>query len=159
VSAADVYNFELIVPRAIKDLFTSRGVTAFTMEDEADFQKARPRVDIVWATKGEVSPRFWAILPDGTKRAAAFRGELKIFVVASPDPAGRLTHADIRANVRDIVAGLPENVNGSALQNHRLNFVEVGSEETGIRDKDDLLQTTFPFTCSIAIQADAWNIL
>jgi hypothetical protein len=159
VSAADIYNFELIVPRAIKDLFTARTVTAFTMEDATDFQKTRPRIDIVWTTKGEVSPRIWAILPDETKRAAAFKGDLKIFVVSSSDPDGRLTHAEMRAAVRDVIAGLPDSLNGSGLQNHKLNFIEFGQEETGIRDKDDLLQTTFPFTCHIAIQKDAWSLL
>jgi hypothetical protein len=159
VSAADIYNFELIVPRAIKDLFTARAVTAFTMEDVTDFQKTRPRIDIVWTTKGEVSPRIWAILSDSTKRAAAFKGELRIFVISSDDPEGRLTHAEMRADVRDVIAGLPDSVNGSALQLHRLNFIQVGQEETAIRSKDDLLQTTFPFTCDIAIGNDAWSLL
>ncbi len=145
MAAEEIYDLEIIVPRAVKIVLSGLTLSCFTIEDAIDFQKVRPRVEIVYLHRGEASPQRLAILPDGSKRTSCFRGELKIHAITDADVAGKLAHSTYRAMVRNGIAALKESVNGTQLTLHKVQFVQSGNEETGVRSADGYQQTTWPF--------------
>src|SRR6266496_5740998 len=88
MSAESIYNFEVVIPEAVKTVLTAGGVTAITIQDTSTFQKPRPRVEISYRHMGETVPKREAILPDGSRRTSCFRGELKLHAITSADDAG-----------------------------------------------------------------------
>lgn len=156
MSAADLYDFESILPLAVQTVLKEAGLNAFTIVDDASFQRARPYVSIVYRHIGEHTPRRIAVLPDGSKRGSAFTGELKIHAITDADAPGKIAHSQYRATVRSVMAGLQDVVNGNSLQFHKIQWLQPGNEETGIRTQDGYQQTTFPFQVVISIQQDAW---
>jgi hypothetical protein len=159
VSAATIYDFETIIPDAVKSVLQDAGLNAFSLSDEKDFQTTRPRVEVHYRQIGETNPKRLATLPDGSQRTSCFRGELKLFAITDVDPAGKQLHSNYRAQVRAVIGGLQNALNGTALTNHRINFTVSGNEETGVRSADGYQQTTFPFVVDISIQQDAWSQL
>jgi hypothetical protein len=158
MAAEDLYDFEVLIPRAVKDIFTGRGITAYTIEDAPEFQKTRPRVEVTFSIKGSSSPR--KVLPDGSMRSSAFRGDLLIIAIAGSDATAAVAHSALRANIRDVAAGLPRDLSdGSALPHHRVNFINAGNEETGRHSEHDYTLTRFTFPVDVAIQDDAWAFL
>ena len=158
-TAAAIYDFESVVSRAVAEVLTDAGLKALTIEDESDFQKTRPRVEVIYKHLGEATPKRIAVLPDKSQRTSAFRGELHLHAITDADPVGKTAHSQYRAVVRAVIAGLQDAVNGDKLDKHRINFVVTGNEITGIRPQDGYQQTTFPFQIDISIQADAWATL
>jgi hypothetical protein len=159
MSAQDIYDFEVIVPVAVQTVLTAAGLTAMTIADTQDFQKTRPRVEVVYKHTGEAQPQRKAMLDDGSKRTSCFRGELKLHAITDADAAGKLAHSEYRAQVRAAVAVLQDQLNGSALANHNIQFITSGNEETGVRSADGYQQTTFSFQVDLSVQQDAWSIL
>jgi hypothetical protein len=156
--AAALYDFEVIVPTAVKTLAVAAGLNAWTISDTPDFQKIRPRVEIVYQHTGEQSPRRVVKLDDvdGFKRAEAFQGELKLHAITDADPPGNTAHSAYRATVRAFCATLGDLLNESALPYHKIQWCESGQEQTGVRTQDGYQQTTFPFKILISVQRDAW---
>ena len=159
MAAEELYDFEKIVPAAVKAMFNANNLTASTIDDDPELQKARPRVDVVFKVLGEATPKRLAVLDDGSKRTSCFRGELKLHVITGADIAGKSHHSTYRSLVRALVGGLQDSLNGSYLARHKIQFVTSGNEETGIRTQDGFQQTTFPFVVDISIQNDAWHLL
>jgi hypothetical protein len=159
MAAQDIYDFEVVIPRAVKIVLEGLDLKCYTIEDVIDFQKIRPRVEIFYRHMGETSPQRIAILPDQSKRTSCFRGELKIHAITDADANGKLAHSTYRAMVRNGIAALRESINGVHLLLHKIQFVQIGNEETGIRSADNLQQTTFPFHLDVSIQQYAWNHL
>ena len=157
MAAVDLYDFEVVIPRAVKAVLSGLDLVCFTIEDVIDFQKIRPRVEIVYRHIGEASPQRLAILPDQTRRVSCFRGELKLHAITDADVAGKLAHSTYRAMVRNGIAALKGEINGTQLTLHKVQFVVSGNEETGVRSADGYQQTTFPFTIDVSIQQDAWT--
>lgn len=157
--AEDVYDFEVVIPRAVKIVLSGLDLTAFTIEDDPAFQKIRPRVEVIYRHIGEATPQRLAILPDQTQRTSCFRGELKLHAITDADAPGKLAHSNYRAMVRHGIAALKGSINGTHLTLHKVQFVVSGNEETGVRTADGFQQTTFPFTLDVSIQQDAWATL
>ena len=157
MAIADVYDFELVLPRAVKTVLEGLDLKCYTLEDPIEFTKIRPRVDITFQVHGEASPKRLAILPDGTKRTSCFRGELKLYAITDADEPGKLTHSRYRAFVRHGIAALQDELNGTQLTLHKVQFIVAGNEDTGVRSVDGYQQTTFPFTVDISIQQNAWE--
>ncbi len=156
MAATDIYDFESLIPRAVKTVLEGLDLKCYTIEDAIDFQKIRPRVEIIYRHMGEATPKRLAILPDQTRRTSCFRGELKIHAITDADTAGKLAHSTYRAMVRNGLAALEGEINGTALTLHKVQFIQIGNEETGIRSADGFQQTTFPFHLDVSIQQDAW---
>ncbi len=157
MAAEDIYNFEVLLPHAVKTVLEGLDLKCYTIEDAIDFQKIRPRVEITYRHMGEASPQRRAKLPDGSLRTSCFRGELKIHAITDADEQGKLAHSKYRATVRNGLAALQEEVNGTQLTLHKIQFIQIGNEETGVRSADGYQQTTFPFTLDVSIQQDAWD--
>lgn len=162
----DIFDFETILPAACKQALLDAGdltvlgqslpMNVWIISDPPEFQKLRPRVEIVYRSSGESNPRRIVFLPDGTKRGSAFNGELKIHAITDADVPGKAFHAAYRAAVRERLARLQDSVNGVTLLLHKIQWLEPGNEQTGIRTADGYQQTTFPFQVMLSIQADAW---
>src|SRR5690349_16983092 len=97
MSLEALYDFESILPTAVKPILKAEGLNVWIISDPAELQKLRPRVEIVYKHLGEEKPRRWAILPDKTRRGCAFIGELKLHAITDADPPGKLYHAAYRA--------------------------------------------------------------
>lgn len=156
MSAIDIYDFESVIPRAAKVVLEGLNLKAYTIEDDPVFQKIRPRVEIIYRHIGERSPQILAILPDQSRRVSCFRGELKLHAITDADSAGKIVHSTYRAMVRNGIYALKDSINGTHLTMHKVQFVQTGNEETGVRTADGLQQTTWPFTLDVSIQQDAW---
>ncbi len=153
----DLYDFETILPNAVKTVLQDQfDLVAFTLADKIDFQKDRPRVEIIYQHQGETNPKRIAMLPDGSKRTSCFRGELKLIAISEAEETGKLAHSQYRAQVRNACSQLEQLVNETQLDKHRINFTVTGHEVTGVRQQDGYQQTTFPFIIDISIQQDAW---
>lgn len=157
MAAQDLYDFETLIPRAAKIVLEGLNLKCYTIEDTVDFQKIRPRVEIFYRHMGETTPQRIATLPDQSKRTSCFRGELKIHAVTDADSNGKLAHSTYRSMVRNGIAALRESINGTHLEFHKVQFIQIGNEETGIRSADGYQQTTFPFHIDVSIQQNAWN--
>lgn len=157
MAAEDIYNFESIIPAAVKTVLEERGLTVFTLDDSPTFQKVRPRVEVVWRTIGEATPKRLAKLPDDSMRTSCFRGELKLHCITDADDAGKRDHGTYRARIRDGVASLQSGANATLLTFHSIQFVVSGNEETGIRVQDGYEQTTFPYQVDVSIMPTAWS--
>lgn len=156
MSAPDIFDFETIVPAAVKPVLLDAGLVVWIIGDDPKFQKVRPRVEVVYNNGGETKPRRTVFLPDGTKRGSAFFGELRIHAITDADPPGKSAHAIYRGQVRNLLAGLQDAINGVTLNLHKIQWLEPGKEVTGIRTQDNYQQTTFPFQVMISIQRNAW---
>jgi len=161
MSIQAIYDWESILPNAVKPILTEADLLAFTISDTAAFQKIRPRVEIVYRHIGEQKPRRWATLPDKTRRGCAFIGELKFYAISDADVPGKAAHSIYRATIRNFLAAgfIEDAINEIHLPFHKLQWLEPGNEETGIRTQDNYQQTTFPFQAMISIQQDAWSQL
>ena len=157
MAIADVYDFESVITRAVKTVLEGLDLKCYTIEDPIEFAKIRPRVDITFQLHGEASPKRLAKLADGTTRTSCFRGELKMHAITDADEPGKLVHSRYRAFVRAGIAALQDELNGTQLTLHRVQFVVTGNEETGVRSTDGYQQTTFPFILDISIQQNAWE--
>jgi len=157
MAAPDLYDFEVIVAEAVKGVLSRNDLNVYTIYDAIEFQRTRPRVDVIYRHLGEATPQRVAKLPDGTRRTSCFRGELRIHAITDADEEGKATHSRYRATVRNAIAALQAELNGSALELHKIQFVQVGNEETGVRSADGYQQTTFPFQIDISIQQNAWE--
>ncbi len=155
--AEDIYNFEHIVPTAVKTVLEALDLRAVILTDSPVFQKQRPRVEVVYKHIGEHSPKRLAKLPDGTFRTSCFRGELKIVAITDADETGKATHSRYRSMVRHATAALESSINELHLPYHKIQFTVTGNEETGIREADGFQQTTFPYVIDISMQQDAWS--
>src|SRR5947207_3167096 len=100
MSAESIYNFEVILPSAIKTVLTGAGLNAVTIADDPVFQKVRPRVEIIYRHLGETNPKRLATLADGSKRTSCFRGELRLHAITDADAPGKVAHSLYRATVR-----------------------------------------------------------
>src|SRR5438094_36735 len=109
MSVESVYDFETVIPDAIKQVLVAAGLTAATLSDPPDFQKVRPRVEIIYRHIGETTPKRPAIMADGkTKRTSCFRGELKLHAITDADAPGKLVHSRYRAQMRNVLATLEQ---------------------------------------------------
>ena len=158
MSAESIYNFEIVIPEAVKSVLVVAGLTAVTLADDPVFQRTRPRVEITYRHTGETTPKRIAIMSDGkTRRTSCFRGELKLHAITDADTFGKLQHSIYRATVRNVLATLEQSLNETILTEHAINFVVTGNEVTGVRNADGFEQTTFPFTIDVSVQKDAWD--
>src|ERR1044071_2948347 len=159
---SDLFDFENIIPTAVASVFTDGGFTAanaLTSLSDPKFQKERARVEIIFKVTGEVFPQRYAIMNDGSVRNAAWKGQLSVVAITAADAAGKITHGEYRAKVRNFCANLRDRVNSTALTKHKLQQVLSGPTTVGIRAKDGYEQSTLDYAVEFSIQGDAWAAL
>ncbi len=154
--ASEIYDFETIIPSAVVEVFTEAGLPGFTILDAQQFQKTRPRCEIVYKHGGESTPKRLKKMDDGSTRVSCFNGELKIHAITDADVAGKASHSTFRAEVRNICASLQARLNSIKLIKHSIAFVVGGTEDHGVRSADGFEQTTFSYNLDISVKPDAW---
>lgn len=127
-----IYDFETVIAAAVANAFTKAGFTAalYTAQSAEEDQKKRPRVEVQFIYGGEEMPIRFS--NDGTWRAQAFVGELKIMALTDTTPAAKVTHGDYRAKVRSFCHTLLPRVNNvtGGLQYHQIMaIIESGTTQ------------------------------
>lgn len=158
-AVADIYDWERVIAQAAATVFIDAGLQAFTVYSDPAFQKIRPRVEAIFKPTGEVTPKREAIMPDGTRRASAFKGELTLHAITDADAPGKNSHGEYRAQVRSICANLGALINAGALVKHKVQWMIEGATSHGIRTQDGFEQSTISFAVDFSVQGDAWPAL
>ncbi len=156
---ADIYDWERVIAEAAATVFTNAGLQAFTVYSPPEFTKVRPRIEAIFRATGETTPKREAIMPDGTRRAGAFKGELTLHAITDADLPGKNAHGEYRAQVRSICANLGALLNDLALKKHKVQWMVEGATTHGIRTQDGYEQSTISFAVDFSVQQDAWPAL
>jgi hypothetical protein len=172
MSVADIYDFEGQVEPAVKAVLVAMGLAAFTTQDEIDFTKDRPRVEVMF-TLGAGQNR-WAIInpetglePTGTtaqdawnyRRESAWACSITIQAITDADIAA---HSIYRAKARNALAGLWVCINevNDLMTRHFLTMSSDGGNSSIQMDQEHgMFKTDFHFNGKISVQADAWPAL
>jgi hypothetical protein len=173
MSAAQIYNFEAVFEPAFAGLFLAQNIIAYTsqgrlnddgtLDPKPDFQKDRPRVEVVF-TKGP-GRRQWH-LPDAPQpnipavmqsRESGWIGRLSVAVVTDADTD---QHFSFLPAVRNIMANIPAAMDGLAITTHCINGpIQDQGETHGYNKEDGYYLTTLNYAFDFSIQRDAWALL
>lgn len=176
---ASIYDFQGILELALKTLFTLREVKAFTSQmtpstgdpaadqalidegwDILDFQKDRPRVEIIF-TPGAGQGQFRATTIAGLEKQVSidtsFKGQFRLDVFTLPDIA---VHKAFVTAVRFIMHTQLLTLNGTTLLRHRIQPDLMDAGTTPItKAEQGTFSTTLLFDVDFSIQDDAWEQL
>src|SRR5690242_8674621 len=156
----DVFDFENLIPAAVKSVFQAAGMTALTAADPAQEHKTRPRVEIFFTGCSEVLPPRGILQPDGTILNGAWRGELTLIAITDVNTEGKAIHAEYRAQVRSIAQVLgPINGRGGAvngvtggLANHKIQWCHETSSTCEINTDKGYELTRLHYAVEFSIQ-------
>jgi len=138
----EALDFENIFEESIAALLRSAGLTVFTSGMVPDFQKDRPRVEVLYKHGPAHSPLQTAnpmALPDdlkGDKIVVAWDSSLHTNIVTSANATGKQQQSDIRGILRLVYLNLPSQLNGNLLTGHKLNLVREGGSSRGLHPND-----------------------
>jgi hypothetical protein len=151
-----IYDFERVLETSAKAVFTTAEVAAFTSQDTFDFQKNRPRVEILF-TPGAGRQQYH-VLASGNLVETSWSGTFRVQVVTRADIS---IHSEFRAEVRGIMHALPWTINEvEPMMHHCLHrIVDGGTSGMEIAPEDDLMKTTLEFQVDFSVQADAWALI
>jgi hypothetical protein len=172
MSVAQIYDFEGAVEPAIKAVLVAMGLAAFTSQDEIDFQKDRPRVEVQF-TLGAGQNRWVAInsatglpvaalSPQETwnqRRESAWACTITFSAITAADIA---EHSAYRAVIRNALATLwvrINEVNGLMTRHHLYMSSDGGNSSLQMAQDKAMFKTDFTFNGKISVQADAWPAL
>lgn len=122
-------------------------------------RSSRPSVMIKVEVGAETGNRH--IMADGSLRPQAWRGQLVFLILTEPpaentDPVTACDpHAELRARLRYLVAGIMPVVNAS-MQTHSLNGISDARSDTRLRIEDGIEATTLAYDIHFNIRTDAW---
>ena len=173
MSVAQVYDFDGIFEPPIAKLFLAAGVIAYasqgrlnddgTFNPQPNFQKDRPRVEIVF-TRGPGAKR-WTLptnpnpnIPLANQaRESAWKANLAITALTE---AGGVTHFKFLAQVRNICATLPAALDGLTLATHCINgpIVDLG-ETHRYNQQEGYYATILNYSFDFSVQNTTWALL
>ena len=114
----NLYDAATQIEDALAAIFTANGLTAATPRSAAEFQKARPRVEVMVELSEE--KKSYYVFPDGRQRNGTWNGQIKLKIVA---PSGGLqedgtvdasnAHREYRAMVAHLMADMQFTLNGT----------------------------------------------
>lgn len=168
---ATVYDFESAIEPAIKTILEAQSLTCLTSRDALTFEKAVPRVEIVylhgpglkkWADLqtlidaglvpvGLTPNQYWQM-----RRESAWQSQLNLNAITKADVA---VHANYRAKVRAVLASCWQFINGFSITTHMLNFDNEGGNSPIYKPQDGFFGTTISYPVKVSVQADAWSAL
>lgn len=169
----DVYDFESVFEPPIAKLFQAQGIISYvsrgrlnddgTINGQPDFQKDRPRVEVVF-TRGSGRKR-WHLPPNPQPniplvmqaRESAWIGNLAIAALTIADG---YTHAQFLATVRYVAAAIPGSVDGLSIVNHCINgpISDLGETHQYNREQGYYL-TTINYAFEFSVQNTAWALI
>jgi hypothetical protein len=171
MSVAQIYDFEGQVEPAIKAVLVAMRLAAFTSQDEIDFQKDRPRVEIQF-TLGAGQNRWVIIDPVTGMPPAASPAEAWNYrresawactITFSAITAANITeHSAYRVAVRNALASIwirINEVNGLMARHFLTMSSDGGNTSLQMAQDKAMFKTDFNFNGKISVQADAWPAL
>lgn len=106
-TAIDIYDFETNVAETIATAFSVANMNYGTLKTPPNFQKPRPRSEIIFRPGAAVSPNRIDTFNFGTQHAqryiAAYHGSLEVTNLTDASTAGKEIHSAYRSQVRAIL--------------------------------------------------------
>ncbi len=161
----DLYDFEKWIELGIQTVLeadpwdlSKDQQRVFTTQDTGDFQKVRPRVELMFATGAWDQQREYPLdAQDGlgqVRREVAWQGELHVQVISESDIT---VHTPFRTAVRAAMSSLVRTVNVPAiLPYHNISRVTTRGSTPAIKPEENLYLTTMIFGLQFSINATAW---
>jgi hypothetical protein len=98
------YDFENQVPAAVVAALKGLGLTAYVVADEPQFQRQRPRTEVVFKNPSAAVPiRFALVPPNNTRAVQAYKGDLQLTSITPADEPGKSLTAAYRAQLRQVM--------------------------------------------------------
>lgn len=155
-----IYDIETALEAAFKTLFEEELFTTYVTNDAAEFQKSRPRVEIMFALGSETghnSTHSTYYRPD------AFNGSLVVAVVTPADDTnGTAQHAQYRARVRNLMAKCRTRFKSDAdgddalLPYHTVQDVVESGTAPAYAPEDGVYISRGNYELKLNIRPDAW---
>lgn len=159
MTATDLYDFEGNIPDMIAAAFAAAQMNVGTVNIKPDFQKPRPRSELVFRPGGSVSPPRLMVV-QGKRVIAAYTGELEIASITDASTEGKQTHSAYRATVRQLMEldAVRFAVN-LAFSPYQLDFATpTGGTET-MKTDDGYELSRLTYHLQFSIKQDAFNQL
>lgn len=155
MSAQTVYSPELELEKAITGLLTD-ALTALSTNDPQQFQKGRPRVEVMCQLGADRSAHLalsqYTGLKDDCEDSWAVIVTVDVITDARID-----VHDSCRALARFKMGQLASLVNGVTLLNHVVyGPIRHMSTAMQLNDKDGLYKSSMQYGFDISVHADAW---
>lgn len=153
---AAIYDFETPIEGAIKTLLTDAGLTVKTPDDAIDFQKDRPRVEVMFAETGANDSRR-QICPDGKYRHDLYRGTLTLAVVTAPrtdDGEQTTTHQEYKAKVRQVMS----DAYAATLDDLEIRNVIPAGSTPRISPEDGVEVSNLLFNIEFNVKETSWPV-
>lgn len=155
----ELYDPESAIEAAVKSVLEDQGLVAVTVADSPEFQKARPRCEILFQNGAESGHAF--ILPDASIRADVWAGTLQLACVTSatsaPGVSASTQHRQYRAQVRSVCAGYFRTLKSpEVLPFHIIMDVEESGTSNEYKPQDGLWASNISFAVKYGIRPDAW---
>ncbi len=160
----DIFDFEGVIADAVAKVFVDGGFTAanaLTAQSDPEFQKRRPRAEIVFSLNGSKSPIQYAVIKRTGKtdllRNAAWIGTLDILALSEADIPGKRIHSQYRAKVRNFTQQLMDKINdGVALPYHKIQQVVEGNTRVSIKLDGGTQTSLLSFVVNFSVHSGAW---
>ncbi len=166
---AAVYDFESVLERGLQALLTALNIKSFTTQDFGrnnadgtpviDFQKDRPRVEILFTTSAGQG-QFRPLLVDGIEVPVetSFKGQYRLDIITAPAMS---IHAAYRTMIRAVMHTQLLGVNGTdPMTFHRIQrfYQDAGTSPT-IKADEGYMRTILSFEIDFSIQNEAWETI
>jgi hypothetical protein len=153
-AATDIYAFETLFPDALKTVLTAAEIKAFTLSDTVNFQKDRPRVEIVFHP-GAGREQF--IQVNGDPRETSWAGEFELLLVTEAEVN---THLAYLTQIRSTLHGVFGQINDYVLTRHIIQpFIRDGGTVSQWTPQDGCFISRLTVGVDYSVQADAWAAL
>lgn len=151
-----IYGFERVFETSLKSVFDTAQIKCFTTQDTFDFQKDRPRVEVMFTPgAGQKQRPYLPAIQE--EREVAFKGQYRLDLITA---AAVAVHNDFRTKIRSLVHGLPARINSvEPMQYHKLQFINDAGTTPTLKPEDGYYLTVMIYDVDFSIQADAWALL
>ncbi len=152
-----LYFFEFLLAEAVRSVLEDNEVRAYTQFTPFDFQKDRPRAEIIFIPG--IGNQIFYPISDTVARESAWKGN---YIIDCITAAENLIHAAFVVKVRSIMHGIGEAVNEvkPTMEFHRIKpwFRDAGTSVVS-KPEEDYYQSTLSFEIDYSIQSDGWALL
>ena len=153
-----IYDYEGAIEKAVKDLLTTNGITAYR---QRDLDEAKTPYVAVQLNVGAASGHL-ARLPNGDFRPDQLSGQLK-FAITTNRGQNNADHPTIRAKIRNLMYrawGTVKTLTQTELPYHVIlpqTVLEAGTVQSVGSDEDHDI-STITFNLGFGIRPDAWPV-
>lgn len=160
MTATDIYDFEGNIPDMIAVGFTAAQMNVATVNIPPNFDKPRPRSELMFKAGPASSPPSLSIVTGNKRVISAYTGELEIENITAPDANNKSIHAAYRARVRQIMEldSLRSAVN-TTNSPYRIEFIAATGSTQTESTGDGYEVSRLTYHVQFSIKVDAFNQL